>query len=130
MKELSTENIKTDLSLREYGVYKIYLFKDNTALPVSRFLEIDKSGLIYIGAAEKTKLAYRLNCFIASMNKEKKQNNHSGGIKISKNLKLDQYASQFVLMYEVNITKDAKEKERQLLDKYVSYYGEVPPLNG
>lgn len=130
MKELSIENIKTDLSLNSNGVYKIFLYKDGKPMSISRFLETDKTGLVYIGAAEKTKLSYRLTCFLNSKNSEKKQNNHSGVDKIKQNEKLKKIISKLVFMYQITVTEDAKEQERRTLKEYVKHFGEVPPLNG
>ena len=130
MKLLTLENITKDSSLIEPGVYKIFLFERGLPKSISRFLNNDETGLIYIGAAEKTSLAYRLTCFLASKNSEKKQNNHSGGNKIKHNVQLSLFTSKLVFMYEVIVTKDAKKKEREMLKNYINYFGEVPPLNG
>lgn len=130
MKELNINNIKIDPPLKQNGVYKIFLFKDEKPLVIPRFLANDETGLVYIGAAEKTALAYRLTCFLASKNSTTKQNNHSGGNKIRLNHKLVQFTSDLVLMYKVILTPEAKEKEREMLKNYSIEFGEVPPLNG
>lgn len=130
MKELNIDNIKKDLALQKNGVYKIFLFKDEKPLTIPRFLSNDDTGLVYIGAAEKTPLAYRLTCFVASKNSKKRQNNHSGGDKIKSNGKLLELTNDLVFMYEVILASEAKEKEREMLKNYITEYGEVPPLNG
>jgi hypothetical protein len=53
--------------------------KDEKPLVTPRFSPNYETGLIYIGAVEKTPIAYRLTCFLASKNSKTKQNNHSGG---------------------------------------------------
>jgi hypothetical protein len=83
MRLLSLKNIKNDISINNHGVYIIFLYQSLKPKLIFRFLENDETGLIYIGAAEKTSLAYILNCFLASKNLNEKQNNHSGGDKIS-----------------------------------------------
>ena len=130
MKELNIENIKSDLALQKNGVYKIFLFKDEKPLTIPRFLSNDDTGLVYIGAAEKTTLAYRLSCFLASKKSKTKQNNHSGGYKIKSHSKLLELINDLVFMYEVEQTPNAKKEEREMLGKYVADFGEVPPLNG
>lgn len=130
MKELNIDNIKKDLALQKNGVYKIFLFKDEKPLTIPRFLSNDDTGLVYIGAAEKTTLAYRLSCFLASKNSKTKQNNHSGGDKIKSHSKLLELTNDLVFMYEVVLAPKAKDKEREMLGKYVADFGEVPPLNG
>lgn len=130
MKELNIEIIKIDSTLKQNGVYKIFLFKDDKPITIPRFLGKDESGLAYIGAAEKTSLEYRLTCFIASKDLTKKQNNHSGGIKIKKQTKLLDLTNDLVFMYKVLLTSNAKEKEREMLKNYITEFGEVPPLNG
>lgn len=62
MLKLTIENLKTDKKLKDHGVCKIYLFNENS-LTIQRVLKPDEIGLIYIGAAEKTELIYRLRCF-------------------------------------------------------------------
>ena len=70
MKKLTIENIKLDERLKSPGVYKIYLFNKNP-LTIQRLFKPDESGLIYIGAAEKTELIYRLSCFLNTIKNEK-----------------------------------------------------------
>ena len=130
MKKLNIENIKADKRLIHPGVYKIFLFKNEKPITIQRFLENDDSGLVYIGAAGKTNLAYRLTCFMNSKRPDRKQNNHSGGKKIKVNKRLSEFASELIFYYEVIKTKDAKEKERDMLKNYFMKFGEVPPLNG
>ena len=130
MKELNIDTIKSDSALKKNGVYKIFLFKDEKPLTIPRFLANDDTGLVYIGAAEKTALAYRLTCFLASKNSKTKQNNHSAGNKIKSHGKLLELTNDLVFMYEVILTPDAKEKERKIIKNYVANFGEVPPLNG
>lgn len=128
MKKLTIENIKLDESLKNPGVYKIYLFNKNP-LTIQRLLKPDESGLIYIGAAEKTELIYRLNCFLNTI-KNEKQNNHSAGFKVKTNENLKRFLTQNTLMYDIILDLNAKKLEKNLIEKYKFEFGEVPPLNG
>jgi DNA gyrase/topoisomerase IV subunit B len=128
MKTLTIENIKSDKTLMEHGVYRIYLFNESP-LKIQRFLKTDDSGLIYIGAAEKTELVYRLSCFLNTI-KNNKQNNHSAGFKVKTNKNLNSFITNNTLMYDVIIDLNAKKIEKNLIEKYKLEFGEVPPLNG
>jgi hypothetical protein len=128
MKNLTLVNLKSDKRLENHGVYKIFLFNENP-LTVLRLIKPDETGLIYIGAAEKTKLSYRLSCFLNTI-KNNKQNNHSAGFKVKTNKNLNSFLSNYTLMYEVIIELKAKKLEKKLIEKYKLEFGEVPPLNG
>lgn len=129
MKKLTIENLKIDESLKNPGVYKIYLFNENP-LTIQRFLKPDESGLIYIGSAEKTELSDRLSYFLNTINNNKKQNSHSAGFKIETNENLKSFLTQNTLMYDVILDLNAKKLEKNLIKKYKLEFGEVPPLNG
>ena len=123
MNKLDCQTIRKISALKKSGVYKIYLFNKNKPIPIKRFINIDKSGLLYIGAAEKTTIYYRLNCFLNSINPSKKQNNHSAGNKIKNNEHLIKIIEENNLMFEIiRIKKEIKD--------YFMKYGEIPPLNG
>jgi hypothetical protein len=128
MKKLTIENIKLDERLKSPGVYKIYLFNKNP-LTIQRLFKPDESGLIYIGAAEKTELIYRLSCFLNTI-KNEKQNNHSAGFKVKSNENLKRFLTQNTLMYDIILDLNAKKLEKNLIEKYKFEFGEVPPLNG
>lgn len=129
MKKLTIENIKLDERLKSPGVYKIYLFNKNP-LTIQRLFKPDENGLIYIGAADKTKLSSRLSYFLNTMDINKKQNTHSAGFKIKTNENLNRFILQKTLMYEVILDINAKKLEKNLIEKYKLEFGEVPPLNG
>ena len=130
MKELTLKNINSDKSILVNGVYLIYAYEGEKPKILSRLIGSDDSGLLYIGAAEKTTLKYRLNCFLMSSNQIVKQNNHSAGNKIKVNANLNGFIKQLTLNYKVIEAKDAKIKEKECLNQYKNKYGEVPPLNG
>jgi hypothetical protein len=127
-KELTFSNIK---DLDEHGVYHIFLF-DSEGEPstINRFIGSDPSGLIYIGAAEKTTIRYRLNAFLRSMDVKYKQNNHSAGNKVLKNEGLNGLVDLNRLFFSVVHCANAKEMESEAIHSYAQKYGEVPPLNG
>ena len=130
MRPLTLFNIQ-NVELETSGVYEIYLCeKDGVPVPLNRFYITDVKGLIYIGAAEKTKISYRLSNFLNSMDPTRRQNNHSAGSKISSNPNLRNWMSQYFLYFNPIPTNHAKDKERELLKKYQSIFGELPPLNG
>lgn len=130
MKELNQKNLKEDARLVKIGVYKIYLYSSNGPITINRFLGGDNSGLIYIGAAEKTTLKYRLENFLRTLDPENKTNSHSGGNKIKGNQEIKKFISKHVLMYDVITTASAKFDEKEEIKNYKDQFGEVPPLNG
>ena len=130
MNKLLLDTISTNPKLRKPGVYKIYLYRENKPITIPRFLKDDVSGLLYIGAAEKTPLYYRLNCFINTINPSKKQNNHSGANKVMNNKSLDKIIKVSSLMFDFILSSKAKMQEKKELKDYFEEFGEVPPLNG
>lgn len=131
MKELNITNLNEDPNLQVKGVYKLFLYEGGKPISISRFLDKDQTGLVYIGATEKRDLAYRLKCFLGSKNHLTKHNNHSWGFKIAKNTKLIEITTKLIFKYEViPVLNDAKEEERKQLKNYIDHFGEVPPLNG
>jgi len=128
MKELTLSNIQ---DLNKPGIYRIFLFDSKgKSSTINRFIGSDPSGLIYIGAAEKTTIKYRLNAFLRSMDVKYKQNNHSAGNKVLKNEGLNGLVDLNRLFFSVVHCANAKEMESEAIRSYVQDYGEVPPLNG
>jgi hypothetical protein len=131
MKPLSLTNLQNNTSLSKHGVYTLYLCDSyGKPVPINRLCGVDKEGRLYIGAAEKTALSYRLMAFIHSKNPDRRQNNHSAGVKIFENQNLQEWLKQYTLYFDVGIAPNAKTIEKQALKKYKDAFGEVPPLNG
>ena len=130
MQLLTINNLKSDTNIDVPGVYQIYIQDNNKPLIINRLLKQDDSGLIYIGAAEKTNIHYRLKCFLNSKDPDRRQNNHTAGNKILHQVKLQKLIDQNKLFYNFITTKEAKKLEKSLIRKYINEFGEVPPLNG
>jgi hypothetical protein len=130
MRELNHKNLTEDVRLVNSGVYKIYLYSSNGPITINRFLGGDNSGLIYVGAAEKSTLKYRLENFSRTMNPINRINNHSGGNKIKINQEIRKFILKGVLIYDVITTASAKLEEKKEIQIYKERFGEVPPLNG
>lgn len=128
MKELTPANIQ---DLDTPGVYRIFLF-DSKGKPcaINRFIGSDSSGLIYIGAAEKTTIRYRLNAFLRSMDAAYRQDNHSGGKKVKERSVVANLVKNKRLFFSYLESLNAKKLETKELLKYIDKHGEVPPLNG
>jgi hypothetical protein len=128
MNELTLSNIQ---DLGKPGIYRIFLF-DSKGKPstINRFIGSDPSGLIYIGAAEKTTIKYRLNAFLRSMDETRLQNNHSGGRKVKERHVVASLIKKRVLFFSYLECSNAKEIEKTELSEYLNSYGELPPLNG
>jgi hypothetical protein len=127
---LSLENIRLQ-KINVNGVYIIYLCDNNgSKVPINRLCKTDYEGILYIGAAEKTKISYRLTNFLNSANAKKAQNNHSAGTKILNNNNLKLWISEYFLYFDIIKCSLAKSHEKELLKKYRFEFGELPPLNG
>ena len=131
MNPLTLSNINSKELLSSHGVYTIYLCDSNGhSVPIQRLCGEDKEGRLYIGAAEKKTLSYRLKTFYHSMNPLRRQNNHSAGNKICENENLRNWLKTHTLYFGVEIAFKAKDSEKIKLNKYKMKFGEVPPLNG
>ena len=130
MQILSLENI-LKLNNSSTGIYRIFLYKENgKPIDIHRLIGVDHFGLMYIGSSENNSIQYRLKCFLHSMDVSRKQNNHSGGLKISNNSNLRDFLKDKQLMFDYVLKNEARNLERELLNKYKSEFGEVPPSNG
>jgi hypothetical protein len=120
-----------DVNIDTPGVYKIYLLSGNEPIHISRMCGIDQTGLLYIGSS-KHSVAYRLKCFLRSMSKERRQNNHSAGVKVLNSQVLRAFIGQGKLHFECRITMNetAHDEEIKEIKDYREKFGEVPPLNG
>jgi hypothetical protein len=130
MLPLTLQNIQR-IQYNTSGVYFIYLCDSGgNKVFINRLCKTDEDGVVYIGAAEKTTITYRLTNFLHSMNPDRKQNNHSAGKKINDNITLKKWLSSFSLYFDIISTPNAKNLEFDYLIKYKSEFGELPPLNG
>ncbi len=130
MKILSIENILL-LDNSSIGIYRIFLCTmDGDPIGIQRLIEFDPSGLIYVGSSENNSIQYRLKCFLHSMDVTRKQNNHSGGLKICNNPNLHRFLEKKQLRFDFIVKNEARNLERELLKSYRDEFGEVPPLNG
>jgi hypothetical protein len=130
MQILSIENILL-LDDSSIGTYTIFLCTmDGDPIGIQRLVDIDHSGLMYIGSSENNSIQYRLKCFLHSMDITRKQNNHSGGLKICNNPNLQRFLENKQLRFDFIVENEARNLERELLKSYRNEFGEVPPLNG
>ena len=130
MQILSLENISL-LDNSAKGVYRIFLCNmDGNPLEIQRLIGIDYSGLMYIGSSEINSIQYRLKCFLHSLDVTRKQNNHSGGLKICNNPNIQRFLVNKQLGFDFIVENESRNLERELLKSYRNEFGEVPPLNG
>jgi hypothetical protein len=126
VKQLNKINIQ---GLNKKGIYKIYFYVNDNPYPINRIIKSDESGLVYIGCTKKQNFEIRLNNFLLSRDRVK-TNNHPGGDKISRNISLNKFFSNGVLMFEINECENPFEVEYKLINDYFLEFGEKPPLNG
>lgn len=109
------------------GVYFIYSYNNNTPIKLNRVLGIDKEGVLYIGKSDN--LRERLRMLWRVLNRKLKATAHTFGTKYNNNKKLEEAFPLKSLYISFRITTNPKILESELLDKYFSKYGEVPPFN-
>lgn len=109
------------------GVYFIYSYNNNTPIKLNRVLGTDEEGLLYIGKSEN--LRERLRMLWRVLNPKQKATAHTFGTKYNNNKKLREAFPLNSLYVSFRITINPKTLESELLDKYFSKYGEVPPFN-
>lgn len=127
MKKLTLSKQNIDSIDKKIGVYQIWACDSNcNPITINRFCGIDNNGLLYIGCTIKQNLRKRLNQFYSSTIKA---NTHAGGIKYQKRKKIKKILKKDSLWFNFIITKNPKEKETELLIKYINKFGEHPPLN-
>ncbi len=111
------------------GVYKVVAMREGVPVPINRFLNIDKNGVLYIGKA---------NSFIARVADLKKSISpdyvgtaHDCGIRY-KNAEIPKIAEMYpysILHIELIQDENPGFLEKKLLLAYKMEFGEAPPLN-
>ena len=109
------------------GVYFINSYNDNNLAKLNRVLGQDEDGILYIGKSEN--LRERLRMLWRVLNPKLKATAHTFGTKYYNNKKLEEAFPLKSLYVSFRITTKPKILESELLDKYFSKYGEVPPFN-
>lgn len=113
------------------GVYRIYAkTQNNVPIPITRFCGTDHSGLLYIGQTSGQNLRIRLYQFYASSNTEMLTRNHSGGLKYCNNpIIRETLGENHLLYFDYELNEKPNKREEQLLQEYITEFGEYPPLN-
>jgi hypothetical protein len=109
------------------GVYLIHSYNNQIPIRLNRVLGTDEEGVLYIGKSEN--LRERLRMFWRVLNPKLKATAHTFGTKYNDNKKLREAFPLKSLYVSYRITTEPKTLESELLDKYFSKYGEVPPFN-
>jgi hypothetical protein len=110
------------------GVYKIYSLDENgTPIPLNRVLDIDNEGVLYIGTTPKRTLQERLADFKNTV--LKKGSSHTAGRRYKKLPALMAKFPTATIAITFQTTDQPVTLEKELLNKYMQAFGEVPPLN-
>ena len=128
MKKLDKKEIK--LIPESTGIYRVYgKTHENYPIPITRFCNTDKSGLLCIGRTTGQNLKTRLYQFFASSNVDMKTHNHSGGLKYCNNpIIRETLGLKHSLYFDFEETDNAAEREEELLKEYKFIFGEYPHL--
>jgi hypothetical protein len=128
MFHLATNNLST--IPEQLGVYKLYaLREDGVPIPIHRFAGIDNTGILYIGQTSKQTLKKRIYNLLATTRQGGNTTNHSGGLKYRTNDIIRTTLADHLLYFDFEVCDNPLEREKELLKKYASLYGEYPPLN-
>lgn len=115
----------------DFGIYKIYAYTfDNKPIVIQRFAKADESGLIYIGHASRQFIKKRLENFEMTARKNSNTTNHSGALKYRSIHIISKILGAHILCFEYEICNNPKLKEKELLFKYRTIFGDTPLLNG
>jgi hypothetical protein len=109
------------------GVYFIHSYDNGHPTGLNRVLGTDEEGVLYIGRS--VNLRERLRMFWRVLDPKLKATAHTFGTKYNDNKKLWEAFPLKSLYVSYRITTEPKKLESELLDKYFSKYGEVPPFN-
>ena len=102
----------------------VYVLKANK--PVSRLLNTDDDGVLYIGKGVILPSHNRIGKFVNSLNNT--ENAHGGGNRMNMSSILVKYPLETASI-EITLSEDPEKLESTLLNEYNSLYGELPPFN-
>ncbi|MBL7974323.1 MAG: hypothetical protein JNJ85_05395 [Candidatus Kapabacteria bacterium] len=109
------------------GVYKVVAVENGLRIPVSRFLDTDDTGVLYIGKA--TSFIVRVINLKKSLSPEHHGKSHKFGMRYKSLLNIAKQFRFEMLYIELIQSESPALLEKQLLQDYLNKFGEVPPLN-
>ena len=122
-----------DGKLNDFGIYKIRVVNRNgEAIPIFRFVGIDRQGLIYVGRSGYR--SQKTGRTIANRIREFVKQQHSGGITYARAEKVLEREGKFFehrLQVRAMFLPDEEidRTEKKVLRDYFSQYAELPPCN-
>lgn len=110
------------------GVYKLFC-KDSLGkrIPVPRVTKIDKSGILYIGKVSN--FHDRVIDLKKSLHPNYNSSSHSCGVRYKSSPELMEKYSPENLYIELIVDNDYTKLEKEELNKYLTEFHELPPLN-
>jgi len=110
------------------GVYVIFARNEHGAIPISRVLDIDCEGRLYIGQTSDT-FEERLQMFKRVMKPNYKSTGHSGALNLKEiELLRNKFTIETIYVGVIEYPSP-KELEEKMLEEHRQEFGEVPPLN-
>lgn len=109
------------------GIYRLFAVKNNEPCPIPRVLEVDTSGTLYIGKADR--FLNRVIDLKKSILPSYRGQSHDAGKRYKKLAPLQEKFPVDELMIQLTRVDNPLEVERQELQAYINTFGEVPPLN-
>ena len=110
------------------GVYKLFC-KDSTGkrIPVHRVTKIDESGILYIGKVSN--FLDRVIELKKSLHPDYSSSSHSCGVRYKSSYELMEKFTPENLYIELIVDEDYANLEKEELNKYLTEFHELPPLN-
>jgi len=109
------------------GVYKVIAIDKGNPIPISRLLDTDIKGILYIGKA--LSFLDRVIDLKKSTAPDYKSSNHEFGLRYKQHASIKIKFPYDKLFIDFQPSDKPEELERDELKKYYEEYGELPPLN-
>lgn len=120
----SFKNWTKEMKLNNSPTEGVYTLKANK--PIHRLLNIDESGILYIGKGIILSSSTRIGKLINALNQTEKR--HDAGVRYN----MDDFKNKFPLAelkLKVELINNSLELEKRKLKEYFDKFGELPPLN-
>jgi len=109
------------------GVYKVIATRKGDPISITRLLESDTEGVLYIGKA--ISFLDRVINLKKSTDPEYESSSHEFGVRYKQHKRLKEIFPYNQLFINLTLSENPLELEKSELIKYYEKFGELPPLN-
>lgn len=118
------------------GIYMVYWVRNGESVEINRILDVDRKGILYIGATRRRGLRSRLRDLRISIEmakgiRKRKKFPHTFGSSLVYTGLVNRIEKEELYVYfkTYNKPEEAEDQEKLALLYYTRRYGEPPPLN-